>query len=78
MADFCVKFINEKGKLKSRCFYGLGNKAEAVDKLLADKFTHVSSIEGVFTMSKVDIDEWHNAEIKNKSNAVGLDRRHEK
>lgn len=78
MDSFCVRFTNYSGKVKQRCIHNVANEDAAKLELLSDVRGQVKEIVGVFKLEKVDLDEWHNAEIKNKSNAVGLDRRHEK
>ena len=77
MASFCVRFINNLGKVKQRCIHNVADEDAARTEVLTDVRGQVKEIVGVTKLEKVDLDEWHNAKITNKTNAVGLDRRHE-
>ena len=78
MDSFCVRFTDYSGKVKQRCIHNVANEDAAILEVLTDVRGQVKEIVSVTKLEKVDLNEWHNAEIKNKSNAVGLDCRHEK
>lgn len=77
MSNYCIRFQDIFGKIKNRCIYNAVDENDAIAKFNADPRKDMASIIAVSPLKPIDIDEWHNADITNKTYMKGLIRRHE-
>lgn len=75
MSSYCIRFQDVLGNIKNRCIHNVADESEAIAKFTDDPRKDVDSIISVSLLKPIDLNEWANADIKNKNYMKGLDRR---